>query len=159
MPPELLPFSYQRSSVASEAAESSAGYNFSYEAPVPRLAPRDAGATVGAGAEAEEELQTNPAVAAMGAPADTDDLIPSPDILAPPLSQPQQDQLYSFSIEDYKQHLSDLLRLRVLAAILFVRTHTRSCCSRSLLPAFFLSVFAFLMFFLCCCCYSGAVCW
>ena len=104
---------------------------------MPRLAPRDAGATVGAGAEVEEELQTNPAVAAMGVPADTDDLIPSPDILAPPLSQPQQDQLYSFSIEDYKQHLSDLLRLRVLAAILFVRAHTRCHCSRSLQAAFF----------------------
>lgn len=150
MPPELLPFSYQRSSVATEAAEPSS-YNFSYEAPVPRPAPRDAdAATVGAGAETEEELQTNPAIASMGAPTDPDDLIPSADILAPPLSQPQQDRLYSFSIEDYKQHLGDLLRLRVLAAILFVSEHAATL--QPLIAAcivLFCSIFAVLMFCLC----------
>jgi hypothetical protein len=136
LPPELLRFSYQRSRATPGIDERSHndeddGYTQSagYQPPAVRgteLPPfvhhataepvhADAGADA-AGADGSQALAAPPAHV-----EDPEmELAPSEDILAPPLSPKQQEKLYSFTKTDYLQHLSDLLRMRVLAAILFV---------------------------------------
>jgi hypothetical protein len=136
LPPELLRFSYQRSRATPGIDEHShndenGGFTQSagYQPPAVRgteLPPfvhhataepvlADAGAEA-AGVDGSQALSAPPAHV-----EDPEmELAPSEDILAPPLSPKQQEKLYSFTKTDYLQHLSDLLRMRVLAAILFV---------------------------------------
>jgi hypothetical protein len=47
-------------------------------------------------------------------------LLPPPDLLAPPLDSEQQQRLYSFTAGDYMSHCNDLLRCRVCAALLLL---------------------------------------
>ena len=103
LPAHLVPFSYQRGAAM-----------FSPPPPADDLTSNPA---VNPSSHQQGSSQAAFTTSAGG---DAASLAPPIDVLAPPLDTALQSKVYSFTKLDYLSHLNDLLRLRVLAAIMFL---------------------------------------
>jgi hypothetical protein len=118
VPPELRSFTYQHASRSPPATAAAAGPPPSFISGQSEHAQAEP--LPGSDDEEEENNQPPPPPAAPKQLFDDASVVPPHDLLAPPLSPQQMEELYRLTASDYMAHLADCLRVRVTAFLLLL---------------------------------------
>lgn len=130
LPNELRPFTYQRDSSHAQAEPTTEVTALTHASEHSDYSAHDDGndhepPSAGIFGDSDDEYESiSPALAPAHPTRDArfEDvaLVPPPDLLAPPLSPQQMEELYQMTADDYMVHLGDCLRIRVTAFLLIL---------------------------------------